>query len=74
MQERSHNKAIEEVLDDGQKSPAVLQADVGNVSDPFLVGSAGHKVPLQHIVVAMVNVQFFHFPVRVGFASHRANT
>lgn len=73
MQNMPHDKTIEEILDDGQKSPAVLQADVGNVSDPFLVGSLGHKVPLQNIVVAVVDVQLFHFAVGIGLAGDRAN-
>ncbi len=69
MQYMPHDKPIKEILDDGEKGPALLETDIGDIRDPFLVGSASQKVSLQHIgVVVMVSAEFFHFAVGVRLA------
>ena len=63
MQNISHDKPIEEVLDEGQEGPACLHRDVGDVGNLFLVGKRGSEIKLEHVGIAMLGAEFFHFPI-----------
>ena len=56
-----------------RKDPACLRADVGNVGNPFLVGSASCEIPRQSIGIAVVGAQLFDFPVGHELTGHQAN-
>src|SRR5512138_2844303 len=68
MQDMPDNEAIEQVLDDGQISPALLQANEGNIGDPLLVGSLGDKIAVENIVVAVEGAEILHLAVGIRLA------
>lgn len=69
----SNNEPIEEVLDGGQISPALLGRNVGDIGDPFLVGLAGTKLPVEQIVIVVVDFGLGQLAEGFSSASHGVN-
>src|SRR5689334_15957120 len=69
-----NDEAIEEILDGGEIAPALLGQNVGDVSDPLLVGTSGYKVPVEHIGVGMIAAEFLQLSVYFPLASSGMDT
>ena len=69
----SDNEAIEQVSDNRQIGPALLGGNVGDIGDPFLVGLAGVKLPVEQIVIVMVGFRGRQLAEEFPPASHRVN-
>ncbi len=68
-----HDEAIEQILDRGQIRPAASGRDIGDIRDPFLVGLAGTKLPVEHIFIMMDARDARHVAEDLPPARHRAN-
>src|SRR3972149_6327437 len=51
------DKAVMQVFDGGEVSPALLSSYIGNVGDPLLVGAAGSKISVEQVLVAVIGIQ-----------------
>ena len=67
------DETVVKILDRRQIGPAFPGQNVGDIGDPFLVGSGGREIPIEQVGIGMIGLQLGHFPVDMAFSGHRAD-